>query len=205
MAFSGWTPEAFDVLAQLQGDPPLSVRESLSKDRESLVRAPMVELLADLAARDPSYADHAVWHYGKISWWWQNQASTIRIDRNIEIGIGLNFDGLSVRGAWWYGDAVQRERFRAAVAGRPGARLQRIVDGLVERGYEISGDRMSRVPKGYPADHRRADLLRHRSLIAGHHLGLEEWLGTPAAIDKVDAAARELRPMLEWLSDHVAG
>ena len=203
MAFNGWPREAFDVLARLEGDPPLSVREEVRADRERLVRVPMIQLLDDLADRDPSYADHAVWHYGKTAWWWQNQSSSIRIDRNIEIGVGLGFEGMTMQGAWWYGSGDQRERFRAAVAGRSGARLQKIVEDLRERGYEIKGDRMKRVPKGYPADHRRADLLRHRSLIAARHLGYDDWLFSAEAVDRVQAAGAELRPMLEWLADRV--
>lgn len=191
------------MLALLQGDPPASVREEVRADREQLVRVPMVALLADLAARDDSYADHSVWHYAKTAWWWQNQSSSIRIDRNIEIGVGLGFEGLTMQGAWWYGAADQRERFRAAAAGRSGARLQRIVDDLRRRGYEIGGDLMQRVPKGYPADHRRAELLRHRSLTAGLHLGIEDWLFTAQALDHVEAVATELRPLLEWLADRV--
>lgn len=205
MAFTGWTAEAFDVLGQLQGDPPVSLREELRRDRERLVREPMIALLGDLAERDPAYADHAVWHYGKTVWWWQNQSATIRIDRNIEIGVGLNFDGLSMQGAWWYGDGGQRDRFRAAVAGRSGAALQRIVDDLGRRGYEIRGDRMKRVPKGHPPDHRRAELLRHRTLIASGQRRFEDWLFSAAAVDEVEATAAELRPLLEWLSDHVVG
>ncbi|SDS58264.1 DUF2461 family protein [Microlunatus soli] len=203
MAFNGWPREAFDVLARLEGDPPLSVREEVRADRERLVRVPMIQLLDELADRDPSYADHAVWHYGKTAWWWQNQSSSIRIDRNIEIGVGLGFEGMTMQGAWWYGSTEQRERFRAAVAGRSGARLQRIVDDLVERGYEIKGDRMKRVPKGYPADHPRADLLRHRSLIAARHLGFDDWLFGAEALDRVEQVGAELRPLLEWLADKV--
>lgn len=205
MAFTGWRPEAFDVLGQLEGDPPMSVREELRADREALVRIPMIELLDDLGERDPSYADHAVWHYGKMVWFWQHQSASIRIDRNIEIGVGLGFDGLGLQGAWWYGDPEQRERFRQAVAGRPGARLQRLVDELRARGYEIGGDVMKRVPKGFPPDHRRAELLRHRSLTARCELGVEDWLFTAEALDRVQTVAEELRPLLEWLSDHVVG
>lgn len=203
MTFTGWPRAAFDVLAQLQGDPPISVREEVRADREQLVRVPMVELLGELADNDPSYADHSVWHYGKTAWWWQNQAATIRIDRNIEIGLGLDFDGLRMQGAWWYGPAEQRDRYRSAVAGRAGARWQRIIDDLRGNGFEIGGDRMQRVPKGYPADHRRADLLKHRSVVATCQLGVEEWLFDPTAVQRVEAVCVQLRPMLEWLADHV--
>lgn len=204
MAFTGWPPEAFDVLARLEGDPTPSDRERVRPERESLVRAPMVELLRDLAERDETYADHSVWRYATTNWWWQHQAATIRLDRNVEIGVGFDLDGLRVQGAWWYGSPEQRERYRAATAGRAGVQLQRIVDRLRDRSYEITGDLMVRVPRGHPADHPRAQLLRHRSLIAIRALGIGDWLHDERALDRLQATATELRPLLEWLVDHVA-
>jgi hypothetical protein len=203
MAFTGWPVEAFDVLTRLEGDPSPSDRELVRAERESLVRAPMVQLLRDLADRDETYADHGVWRYGTTVWWWQHQSAVIRIDRNVEIGVGFDLDGLRVQGAWWYGPPEQRERYRAATAGRPGAQLQRIVDHLRSRSFEITGDLMVRVPRGYPADHSRAELLRHRSLIAVRRLGVGAWLHDERALDRLEATAVELRPLLEWLCDHV--
>ncbi len=205
MAFTGWPRAAFDVLTRLEGDPSPSERELVRPERESLVRAPMVELLRDLAERDEVYADYGVWRYATTAWWWQHQSAVIRIDRNVEIGIGFSLDGLRIQGAWWYGSPEQRERYRAATAGRPGGRLQRIVDRLRTQSYEITGDLMVRAPRGYPADHPRADLLRHRSLIAIRQLGVGAWLHDRRALDRLETTAGELRPLLEWLTDHVAG
>jgi hypothetical protein len=204
MAFTGWPVEAFDVLARLEGDPSPSDREQVRPERERLVRAPMVQLLRELAERDETYADHSVWRYATGIRWWQHQSSAIRIDRNVEIGVGFSLDGLRVQGAWWYGSAEQRERYRAAVADRPGVELQRIVDRLQTRSFAISGDLLVRVPRGYPADHPRATLLRHRSLIAVRQLGVGPWLHDERALDRLQTTAAELRPLLEWLCDHVA-
>lgn len=73
-----------------------------------------------------------------------------------------------------------------------------------EKGYDISGDLMKRPPRGYPADHSRADLLRHRSLIAARPLGCEEWLHTPEAVERVLSAAADLDALLTWLVRHVS-
>ncbi len=192
------------MLARLEGDPPPSERELVRSGREKLVRAPMVQLLRDLAERDETYADHSVWSYATGIWWWQHQSSAIRIDHHVEIGVGFDLDGLQVKGAWWHGPPDQRERYRAAAAGRPGVHLQRIVDRLRDRSFEITGDLMQRVPRGYPADHPRAALLRHRSLIAVRRLGIGPWLHDERALDRLERTATELRPLLEWLCDHVA-
>ncbi|MGP4086698.1 DUF2461 family protein [Streptomyces sp. KR55] len=57
--------------------------------------------------------------------------------------------------------------FRKAVASEgSGRELSAIVEDVRKKGYDISGDVMKRPPRGYPTDHSRTNLLRHRSLIA---------------------------------------
>ncbi|MFC7623354.1 DUF2461 family protein [Microlunatus sp. GCM10028923] len=205
MAFSGWPREAFDVLARLDGDPSPSEREAVRPERERLVRLPMVALLRELAERDQAYADHSVWRYATTVPAWQRQGSAIRLERNVELGISFDLDGLRVQGAWWYAPPEQRDRYRAAVAGDPGVDLERAVRRLRRQSYTVDGDLMVRVPHGYPPDHPRALLLRHRSVIAARRLGTGAWLHDASAVDRVQAAAEELRPLLEWFCDHVAG
>ncbi|MER5370593.1 DUF2461 family protein, partial [Streptomyces sp. NPDC002722] len=68
---------------------------------------------------------------------------------------------------WWYPDPGQVDMFRKAVASeRSGRELPAILDDVRKKGYDISGDVMKRPPHGYPTDHPRTNLLRHRSLIA---------------------------------------
>ena len=72
---------------------------------------------------------------------------------------------------------------------------------LAADGHEIGGDVMKRVPRGYPADHPHADLLRHRSFTAGREL-------EPDAVRDVGPVYRScerLRPLLEWLASSVTG
>jgi uncharacterized protein (DUF2461 family) len=62
---------------------------------------------------------------------------------------------------------------------------------------------MKRPPRGYPQDHSRTNLLRHRSLVAARLLGNEEWLHTPEAVDRVLSAGADLDALLMWLVRHV--
>jgi uncharacterized protein (DUF2461 family) len=203
--FTGWNESAFDILLRLEGEPSQEVMREIRKERERLVRQPMVSLLDDLAWADPAFEDHSVWRYGKTPWLWQNQSAVARIARNIGMGLRFNLDGLRIQGAWWYADSDQISRFRAAVAAEAsGSVLGDVLAGLRRKGFEITGDILKRVPREYPADHPRAALLRHRSLVAVRHLGCDEWLQTSEAIDRVLAAHEELRPLLSWLTDHVA-
>jgi uncharacterized protein (DUF2461 family) len=202
--FTGWPEQAFDVLMHLQGEPSQSVREECRKDRERLVRQPMIALLNDVADRNLEYDDFSVWHYRTNSWWWQHQGGVIRLARNVEIGLRFDLDGLRIQGAWWYPIPEQIKMFRRAVAAEgSGRELMAIVEELRDRSYEVTGDLMKGVPRGYPADHARAELLLHRSLIAARSLGCDDWLHTPEAVDVVLDAIGDLEGMMSWLVRHV--
>lgn len=204
--FEGWPRAAFDVLLQLDGEPSADVRRRCRRDRENLVRRPMIELLNAVADADPEYEDFAVWGYGDVLVQaWQRQHAIVRLARNIELGIRFDLDGLEVGLAWWYAPSTQIERYRAAVADAgSGPRLVAIVRNLEREGIMISGDLLKRPLRGYPADHPRAKLLRHRSVIAHRPLGCEEWIHTAAAADRVLAAFSQLRPLARWLVKNVS-
>jgi uncharacterized protein (DUF2461 family) len=200
--FHGWPDQAYAVLLELDGEPSPQTRERIRRQREEQVRQPMIDLLNDLADLDPWYEDFAVWRYASTAYWWQNQSAIVRVDRNVEIGFRFSLDGLRIQGAWWYGGSEQIARFRAATAAdESGRALQDLVSSLAADGYDILGDVMKRIPRGYPPDHSRADLLRHRSLRAVRDLDSDAVRdGGPVYL-----ACERLRPLLGWLAEHVAG
>ncbi|GAB3826235.1 DUF2461 family protein [Kribbella italica] len=204
--FEGWPRGAFDVLLRLEGDPSAEVRRECRRDREDLVRQPMIDLLNVVADHDPAYEDFAVWRYGEVLMQaWQRQSAIVRMARNVEFSVRFDLDGLEVALAWWYAPSAQIERYRAAVADSgSGRRLAAIVGKLEREGLEISGDMLKRPLRGYPADHPRAELLRHKSLIATRPLGCDDWIHTSAAADRVLAAFSELQPLTRWLVKNVA-
>jgi uncharacterized protein (DUF2461 family) len=198
--FHGWPEQAYAVLLQLGGDPSRETRERVRRDREVHVRQPMIDLLNDLADRDCWYEDFAVWRYASTAYWWQNQCAIVRVARNVEIGFRFSLDGLRIAAGWRYASSPQIALFRAAVAADASGRgLENFISSLAADGHEILGDVMMRVPRGYPADHPRAVLLRHRSLIAVRELESE-------AVDDVEPvhdACQRLRPLLGWLAERL--
>jgi hypothetical protein len=203
--FLGWPEQAYDVLLELEGEPSRDTRARVRRDREAQVRQPMIDLLNDLADADPWYEDFAVWRYGATAYWWQNQCGIVRLARNIEIGFRFNLDGLRVRGSWWYAGKSGPEQlasFRAATAADDsGLALEEIMSSLAADGYEILGDVLKRVPRGYAADHSRARLLRHRTLTAAREFEPD----TVRDVEPVYRACEQLRPLLTWLTEHLAG
>ena len=199
--FHGWPDQAYAVLLKLDGEPSRETRERMRGDREQQVRQPMIDLLNDLADADPWYEDFAVWRYASTAYWWQNQSAIVRVAPSIDISFRFNLDGLQIKAAWWYAGPQQIALFRAAAAAdKSGRRLEDLVVSLAADGYQVLGDVMKRVPRGYPADHPRADLLKHRSLMAAREF-------EPDAVRDVEPvyrACQRLRPLLGWLAEHTA-
>jgi uncharacterized protein (DUF2461 family) len=197
--FSGWPEQAYAVLLKLGGEPSKQTRERVRRQREEHVRQPMIALLNDLADADPWYENFAVWHYASTAFWWQNQCAVVRVARSIEIDFRFNVDGLGISAAWRYASPEQIALFRAAVAAdESGRRLAELVSSLAGDGHDIRGDVMTRIPRGYPADHPRADLLKYRSLIAARELESDSLRD----VEPVYRACERLRPLLDWLTGH---
>lgn len=194
-----------DVLRQLEGDPPISTRERLRHDREDLVRRPMIDLLADVATADEVYERFSVWGYGKTSWWWQHQCGMVRVESPVELSLRFDLDGLWVGGGWGYPTSAQVERYRQAIDDDDaGPELVRIVRTLRSLGFDVAGIMLKRVPKAYPADHPRGELLRHRSMTAVRLIDDDTVLQTSAATDRVIETYRLLGEMIDWQAEHIA-
>jgi hypothetical protein len=199
--FHGWPEQAYTVLQELEGEPSQGTRERVRRGREKYVRQPMIALLSDLADMDPWYEEFAVWRYASTAYWWQNQCATVRVVPKVEIAFRFSLNGLRIQAAWWYGGSEQIASFRtAAAADESGRVLAELVSSLAADEYEIGGDVMKRVPRGYPADHPRADLLRHRSLTAARDLESE----TVHDAGPAYRTCERLRPLLGWLAEHTA-
>ncbi len=118
--------------------------------------------------------------------------------------VQISADGLMTAAGWYAPLPAQVAAYRAAVDDEDsGAALARIVADLAVEGITPSGERLRTRPRGFDADHPRIDLLRHKTLTAGHDHGLPDWLDTPALVDHVRADWRRFTPLTRWLARHV--
>ena len=125
--------------------------------------------------------------------------------------VQVSAEGLLVAGGGYQWAPDQVARYRTAVDDeRRGADLQArlaavtaaTVDGVP---VEVAGDRLATRPRGVAPDHPRLDLLRHRSLYAHCGWAPDDALHDEAAARRVAGAWRAMRPLTEWLDDHVGG
>jgi uncharacterized protein (TIGR02453 family) len=118
--------------------------------------------------------------------------------------VQLSADGLLAAGGMWSPATDQLARMRRAIDGDvPGADLERIVTALRRGGFAVHGDATTRMPRGFEADHPRADLLRHRSMTASKHFDPEPWLHERTALTRVRTAWRSITALNTWLASNV--
>jgi uncharacterized protein (DUF2461 family) len=119
--------------------------------------------------------------------------------------VQISADGLLVGGGCHSSSPAQLARFRNSVdATGTGESLEQIVRRVAEAGFTVEGERLKTVPRGFPRDHPRAELLKHKSLSASQGLGEPDWLSTPAATEEIGRLWDELRPLVEWMGRHAA-
>jgi uncharacterized protein (TIGR02453 family) len=98
----------------------------------------------------------------------------------------------------------QLERFRAAVADeRTGPPLAELTAAARNAGLDVVGEALRTAPRGYPRDHPRIELLRHRALVAGRSLPGTSGIGRDAALHHVASTWRAAEPLNAWLDEHV--
>ncbi len=111
-------------------------------------------------------------------------------------------------GTHWLHDGDVLERYRAAIADpKRGAALGRILARMRAAGpYEIAGDHYKRVPKPYPADHPRADLLRHHALYGYVELRpVPTEIHSDAFVDLCVGHYAALAPLEQWVYAVISG
>jgi hypothetical protein len=176
--------EFYDAVAE---DTSWQVVEPRAAQHERAVRAPMEALTDELAAE---FGRAKVYHLHRSPRYWVEQWAYVQLVDTIAYGVSLSADGLWIEGGWLRSSPDQVARFRSAVD----ARLEQIVEELRAHGFELLGVRAKRAP---------SELLAHRSLVAGRRLGAGSWLATPEPVHRVREGWRQLRPLVEWLVEHV--
>jgi uncharacterized protein (TIGR02453 family) len=208
VAFVGFPAAAVEFYQQLELENSREAWLAHRRTYEGAVRAPMLELIAELEPEfGPAklFRPHRDTRFSKDkSPYKTHQGGYVRTAEGMGWYVQISGEGLLVAGGFYQGTPDQLARYRSAVQDEGiGARLEAVVAELTANGLDVDGDVMRTRPRGVPLDHPRIDLLRHRTLTAGRAHGEPDWLATPEALDRVRADWRRLRPLVAWLADHV--
>ncbi|WP_022909162.1 DUF2461 domain-containing protein [Aestuariimicrobium kwangyangense] len=199
MSFSQAT---FDFYRDLEVDNSREFWTARRQDWEEHVRQPMLELVEALAGefgeakifrpnRDVRFAKDK-------SPYKTHQGAWVPVGPAMGWYVQVSADGLMTGGGFYHAEPAVLKSFREAVNG-DGGTLQRRLDEL-PRAFEVAGDRLVRVPRGYDPEHPRAELLRHTTLTVGRR-----YPTLPAnVVSQVRRDWRALLPVIDWLDEALA-
>ncbi len=204
MAFRGWPVEALEFFEGLEEDNSKAYWQRNKTAYETLVRAPMEGLLAELA---PEWGEGRIFRpYRDVRFSADKSPYKTQIGAVIGDGyVQLTAQGLGAGTGMWEMAPDQLERYRQAVSDdRAGGKLAAIVANATAAGLEVTGHEVLKTaPKGYPKDHPRIELLRCKGLITWKEWPAGSWLGTRRAKDRVVEFLTASKPLNGWLRSNV--
>lgn len=217
MSFSGFPPEAFAFYEGLEADNSKAYWAAHKAVFDACVAGPMQELLDELEPafgaakmfrpyRDVRFSkdkspyktrQYAVVHLSSAS----GEHAGVQ-----GLYLGIDADGLHLGGGQYQASTEQARRMRTAIAeDLTGRELRKILDALLRKGFELSGEQLKRVPKPWDDAHPRADLLRYKSLTAHFHHPPDALLSSPKVKAEVTTRWKALAPLNAWMAAHASG
>jgi uncharacterized protein (TIGR02453 family) len=210
--FDGFTREAIDFLTDLRANNDRGWFQPRKADYERLLKRPMEDLcraLADeFAARglpmvaDPAKSPFRIYRdvrfsrdktpyttHASASFPWREGGAEARIGAYFHFEPGR----MSAGGGMWHPETPRIAAWRALVAS-DAARVHAATEdpGFVAEFGEIGGDRLTRVPAGYPKDHPDADLLRLKDVVFGRPMSDAEALSPHLPLILADAFGKAI-------------
>jgi uncharacterized protein (TIGR02453 family) len=202
-AFGGWPEDCQRFFIGLELDNSKRYFEANRRTYEEAVKGPMVALLESLEA---DYGEGKIFRPHRDIRFSKDKSP---YKTNIAASVGMGDDGgylsLDARGLTsatgrYELTPEQLAKYRKKVAAdSTGVPLAAIVAKLEKSGYELGGEELKRVPAGFPQDHPRARLLKHKRLYAWKNFGLQPWLGSPAARKHIVKVWSDAAPLNDWL------
>ncbi len=205
MTFRGWPSEALEFYDGLAADNSKTYWTAHLAFFEEQVRGPMEQLLAAL---EPEFGPGRIFRpYRDVRFSKDKTPYKTHLGAWLSFGgyVQLSADGLAAGCGMYQMEPRQIERYRRAVADpRTGAELTTLIAELERAGIGVHGHgSLKTAPRGYPKEHPRVDLLRHKGLTTWQEWPPAPWLGTAAARTRVIGFLRASRPLRRWLDDHV--
>ena len=204
MAFAGWAIEAIEFYEGLEADNSKVYWQDHKAVYDRRVKAPMEELLAELA--DEFGTGKIFRPYRDVRFSADKTPYKTNCAATIGSGyISFSADGLSVGGGLYMPDPKALARYREAVDNeKSGVELVKIVAALRKEGYDtMAHEVLKTAPKGYPKDHPRIELLRYKGIAMMKTWPVGAWLGTRKAKDRVVTTLRAGVPLNQWLLRNV--
>jgi uncharacterized protein (TIGR02453 family) len=205
MVFRGWPIEALEFYEGLAADNSKTYWLAHKTTYDEVVYAPMAELLVEL---EPEFGPAKIFRpYRDVRFSADKSPYKTAIAASFTDGgyIHLSAEGLASGNGIYVMSPDQLKRYRAAVLDEPaGQELEHIRAAAAAAKIDITAhDQLKTIPRGFPKEHPRAELLRNKGLIAWKQWPVAAWLGRPTARTKVEEFLRATSDLNTWLATHV--
>lgn len=205
--FTGFPPDAVDLYRRLRVDNTKAFWAANKDVYETAVLGPLRALTEELAGEFGTF--HLFRPYRDVRFskdkspYKDHQGAVTEGEGGEAYYLHIGPDGLFVASGYHQMARDQLERFREAVADDgTGPELAELV-AAAERTFEIGGEALVTAPRGYPRDHERVRLLRHKGLTLGRSFGTPDWLATRRARSRIVDTWRRAAPVNGWLERNV--
>lgn len=211
-AFGGFPRAAFEWFTDLEDDNSKrwfeAHRETYERDVRGQLEAMLEELTGDFNGRVKMFRQHRDIRFSKDKSPYKTATYGLLADRpgsDAPLYAQLTAVGLFAGSGYYRLSPDQLERYRERAAGRAGAGLERMLDGLDADGFALIGDELRTVPRGYPRDHPRAAVLRRRAVAGGRRLKAAKGRGISRerSLAHVRETWRALASLNRWLDRNV--
>jgi uncharacterized protein (TIGR02453 family) len=190
--FAGFGEGAVDFYDGLEADNSKAYWTDHRGVYENDVKAPMLALLAACEAEFGAGKIFRPYRDVRFS----NDKTPYKTHCGATAGpyyVHLGPDGLMAAGG-----------FRTAVDDdRRGDDLVKRLAAVEAEGVTIAGEQLKTRPRGVDPEHSRLDLIRRKGLYGHRGWPPDDVLHEAGALDRVVATWRVVRPLVEWLDDHV--
>ena len=201
VTFRGWPSQALEFYDGLTADNSKTYWTDHKAVYDTQVHAPMVELLAAL---EPEFGPGKIFRpYRDVRFSADKTPYKTHLGAWLEAGgyLQLSAEGLAAGCGMYQMAPDQLDRYRRAVADeRTGKELAALIATIEQARVAVRGhSSLKTAPSGYPKDHPRLELLRHKGLTTWKEWPPAAWLGTAAAKTRIVEFLRTSRPLREWL------
>ena len=207
--FKGWPAAALDFYVGLEADNSKDYWQSHKDVYDECVKAPFIrlsELVTDEFGPLRVFRPNRDTRFSKDKSPYKTTAAAVtESEGGAAYYVQLSSEGLYVGSGYYVLANDQLERYRQAVAdARRGPALATAVTALRKQRYNIdSREALKRVPRGFDADHPRADLLKLKGMHVGREFGAPRWLHSRGAVDRIIDTWRAAAPVNRWFDRHV--
>jgi uncharacterized protein (TIGR02453 family) len=211
-AFTGFPRGTFRWFAGLEADNSKEYFTSRRETYDEAVRGALEAMLEQLAdefgGRVKMFRQHRDIRFSADKSPYKTTTYGLIVERPDSLAAlyaQLSSAGLFAGTGYYVLAADQLERFREAVADRAaGPALEAVIAGVEAEGSETFGEALKTAPRGYPRDHPRVILLRHKSLIAGRRLAPgAKGIAGEDALEHVRGTWAAAASLNDWLDAHV--